>query len=115
MAAQLAEAGVAAEYEAGKLEYTTPATAHKYTWDFKLPNGIIVETKGIFDPTDRKKHILIREQNPEVDIRFVFTRSKATLSKASHTTYADWCIKNGFEYADKLIPPSWWKEIRKTK
>ena len=36
-----------------------------YTPDFVLDNGIIVETKGIFDSEDRRKHIAVREQHPE--------------------------------------------------
>jgi hypothetical protein len=56
---------------------------------------------------DRKKHLLIREQYPNLDIRFVFTNSKAKINKGSKTTYADWCDKNSFKYADKLIPKEW--------
>lgn len=98
------------EYEATKIKYTKPASHHTYTPDFiLLTNGIIVETKGIFDSDDRKKHLLVREQNPEYDIRFVFTNSKAKLYKGSKTTYAMWCDKNGFKYADKLIPKGWMK------
>lgn len=110
VARQLEVAGIRAEYEAGKVDYTMPESKHKYTWDFKLPNGIIIETKGRFVPTDRKKHLLIKAQHPELDIRFVFSRSKTTISKASKTTYADWCIKYGFQYADKLIPIAWLNE-----
>lgn len=110
IAEQLRQAGVVAAYEEDKIPYVTPATPHKYTPDFRLPNGIYIETKGRFETADRKKHLLIKEQHPELDIRFVFTRSKATISKASKTTYAMWCDKNGFQYADKWIPDAWLKE-----
>lgn len=108
VAKQLAVAGVAAKYEDkdSVIEYIVNET-RKYHPDFKLPNGIIVETKGRFTTEDRKKHKLIKEQHPELDIRFVFTRSKTKISKTSPTTYAMWCDKLGFKYADKLIPPSW--------
>lgn len=109
---QLQEAGITAEYEGGKVSYMTPAKAHKYTWDFKLPNGIIIESKGIFDATDRAKHMLIRQQHPELDIRFIFSYSKSKLYKGSPTTYAAWCNKNGFLFADKLIPPAWLTETK---
>ena len=46
-------------------------------------------------------------QHPEFDIRFVFTSSKNKISKNSKTSYADWCDKNGFLYADKFIPEEW--------
>jgi len=95
------------EYEKHKIKYTVPATDHTYTPDFRLPNGIFVETKGRFVTEDRKKHVLIKKQHPELDIRFVFQNSKNKIRKGSPTTYADWCIKHGFKYADKTIPQEW--------
>ena len=82
----------------------------KYTPDFVLPNGIIIESKGRFVTQDRQKHIYIREQHPHLDIRFVFSRSASRISKASKTTYAKWCSTKGFQYADKTIPVSWLNE-----
>ncbi len=93
--------------------YIKPATTHSYTPDFKLPNGIFVETKGRFVMEDRKKHILIKEQLPNLDIRFVFQNSKNKIRKGSKTTYADWCIKHGFKYADKTVPTEWILEVAK--
>lgn len=110
---QLTAANIPYEYEAHKVSYITPATPHKYTPDFKLPNGIFVETKGRFVTADRQKHLLIKGQHPELDIRFVFSSSKQRISKTSKTTYADWCEKHGFAYADKLIPQAWLKEKSK--
>ena len=72
-----------------------------------LSNGIIVESKGRFVTADRKKHLLIKKQHPTLDIRFVFSNSKAKINKGSKTTYGDWCDKHGFLYADKLIPEEW--------
>lgn len=97
-------------YEEQYLEYVVPQSTHKYTPDFVLPNGIIIETKGVWDAEDRKKHLLIREQHPELDIRFVFSRSKTYIYKGSSTTYASFCNKNGIKFADKLIPEEWLKE-----
>ena len=56
----LTERGVDFEYENLKvrwqlLEYKT------YTPDFKLPNGIIIESKGRFVGADRKKHLKITQ------------------------------------------------------
>lgn len=110
---QLAKAGVKAEYEQNKLAYFKPVTHHTYLADFVLPNGIIIESKGIFDVEDRKKHLLIQSQHPELDIRFVFSRSASKLYKGAKTTYADWCVKNGFKFADKLIPEAWLKEPKR--
>lgn len=97
-------------YERYYLNYTIPESSHTYTPDFVLPNGIVIETKGVWDAEDRKKHLLIKEQHPELDIRFVFTRSKTPIYKGSKTTYASFCEKYGFKYADKKIPDEWLKE-----
>jgi hypothetical protein len=105
--------GVEYEYEKHIIRYTSPPKAHKYTPDFKLPNGIIVETKGRFLTADRQKHLLIKAQHPELDIRFVFSNSKTKISKQSKTSYADWCDKHGFQYADKWIPDEWHQEPKK--
>ena len=93
------------KYEQYYLEYVVPESKHKYT-----PNGIIIETKGVWDAEDRKKHLLIKEQHPNLDIRFVFSRSATPIYKGSKTTYASFCDKNGIPYADKKIPEAWLKE-----
>lgn len=107
---QLDELSVEYEYEKLKIVYEVHEK-RTYTPDFKiLSNGIIVETKGRFLGADRKKHLLVKKQHPEIDIRFVFSNSKAKLSKGSSTSYADWCNKNGFKWADKLVPQEWLDE-----
>jgi len=106
---QLKEAGIDFEYESFKIEYEVQEF-RKYTPDFRLPNGIIIETKGRFVAADRKKHLLVQQQHPDLDIRFVFTNSKAKLNKGAKSTYADWCRKNGFFFADKWIPEEWLNE-----
>lgn len=110
VAEQLEQLGVEYTYEKVKLKYIRPASEHIYTPDFKLPNGIIVETKGRFLLADRMKHIMVKKHNPDVDIRFVFSNSNARISKASKTTYAMWCRKHGFLFADKTIPEEWINE-----
>jgi hypothetical protein len=107
---QIEGKGIVVQYESEKIPYIVPATQHTYNPDFKLPNGIIVETKGRFVAADRKKHQLVKEQHPTLDIRFVFSNSKNKISKNSKTTYGMWCEKNGFKYADKEIPDSWFLE-----
>jgi len=105
IAKQLDNLGVAIEYENLKISYQRKPS--KYTPDFELPNGIIIEGKGRFKSEDRSKHLLIKKQHPELDIRFIFSNSKSKLSKNSKTTYAMWCEKHGFLYADKEIPKEW--------
>lgn len=104
VANQLTDLGVDFEYEKTKIPYQIDA---KYIPDFVLPNGIIIECKGRFTSEDRRKMRLVKQQNPELDIRFVFTRSASKINKGSKTSYADWCSKYGFVCADKLIPGEW--------
>lgn len=121
---QLRELGLRFDYEPdwGKIQYVVPEQVRSYTPDFyittKSGKQIIVETKGLWDSKDRKKHLLIKKQRPDLDIRFVFTRSKAKISKVSTTTYADICEGKGrgpfkgatWKYADKVIPNEWLEE-----
>ena len=111
---QLKSLSVPFKYEEFKIKYEVHET-RTYTPDFELPNGIIVESKGRFVAADRKKHLLVKKQHPELDIRFVFSNSKAKITKGSKTSYGDWCDKNGYIYADKLIPEEWIKERGKKK
>lgn len=110
IAKQLESLGVYDVFELKKIKYIKPVTNHTYLVDFILPNGMCVESKGLFDSDDRKKHLLLKDQYPDLELRFVFSRSATKLYKGSKTTYADWCIKNGFKFADKLIPVEWLKE-----
>jgi hypothetical protein len=82
----------------------------KYKPDVVLPNGIIIEVKGYWLPEDRTKHLLIREANPALDVRFVFQNPNSRLRKGSQTTYAMWCDQHGFKHAARAIPPEWLKE-----
>ena len=106
------EIGIDAKYESFKIDWED-VRYRKYTPDFLLPNGIIIETKGLFTAEDRRKHLLVKKQNPVLDIRFVFESSKRRISKVSKTTYGMWCEKHGFLYADKLVPEDWLREETK--
>jgi hypothetical protein len=107
---RFAAAGVEAEYEPFRIPYVKPAKDHHYTPDWVLPNGIIVETKGMFTTEDRTKHRLIREQYPDLDIRFVFSNPNSRIGKKSKTSYADWCDRLGVKWAAKTTPQEWIKE-----
>lgn len=105
----LAECQKTVRYEQLKIEWED-LRYRTYTPDFQLDNGIFIETKGIFDSEDRYKHIEIRKQHPELDIRFIFSNAKGKLYKGSKTTYATWCEKNNFLYSHRLIPSKWLTE-----
>jgi hypothetical protein len=111
IADQLKAAGVPFEYESEKLEYEVPARTAKYVIDWKLPNGIIIESKGWLQAKDRQKMILVKQAHPDRDIRFVFERAKNPIYTGSKTSYAKWAEDHGFRYADKgVIPQSWLDE-----
>ena len=118
-ALELAAAGVVFKYEKHKVGYTKPARDCTYTPDFVItthPNGmqrekpLIIETKGRFETADRQKHLLVKRQNPTLDIRFVFNNPNAKISKTSKTTYADWCNKHGYLFAKDSVPLAWLTE-----
>lgn len=110
IAADLERAGHEVAFETVKIPFIQPTKPRHYTPDFPLRNGIVVETKGRFMTDDRVKHKLIKEQHPDLDIRFLFSNSRTKLSKSSPTTYGMWCAKHGFSYADKTIPQEWLDE-----
>lgn len=101
----LDDKGVAYEYEQTTIPYQRQES--KYKPDFELPNGVIIEVKGRFVSADRSKHLLVKEQHPEYDIRFLFMNAHQKLYKGSKTTYAEWCDKHGLLWAHKQIPDSW--------
>lgn len=98
------------EYEKEKISYVIEK---KYTPDFspdKYPFHL--EVKGYFRATDRQKHLAIKDQQPDVDVRFVFVRPENKIHPKSTTTYADWCDRHGFLWC-KLsdgLPKEWLKK-----
>lgn len=116
IAQQISNAGkVKFAFEKFFLPWTAPEKAHKYTPDFTLSNGIIVETKGLFQTNDRQKMKRVREIYPDLDIRFVFSNANARIAKKSKTTYGMWAEANGFKYAHRDIPLEWLDEPPEVK
>lgn len=101
------ENGFRVEYEPYSLAYLMKGN---YYPDFVLPNGIIVEAKGYFDSRARAKMIAVKKNNPELDIRMLFMNSRTKVRKGSKLTYADWCEKYKFPFADGMIPLEWFSE-----
>ena len=100
-------------YEEIKVHYTVE---RKYIVDFSV-GEIYIESKGYFSSADRGKHLKIKKQHPEVDIRFLFQRDNK-LGKKSKTTYSDWCKRHGFEYhvcSEGTVPQKWLKEIEQNE
>jgi len=69
----------------------------------------MVEAKGWFRSQDQRKHRNIKDQSPELDIRFVFMRLTSRV-QGSTMTCQEWCEKYGFKYSETTIPKEWIKE-----
>ncbi len=114
LAADLRSKGIEYKFEPTTLRYNVPSRVARYTPDFwvttRTGKVIVVESKGKFVTANRQLMLLVKAQHPDLEIRMVFSRSKETISKTSSTSYAMWCDKHGFQYADKLVPQEWLDE-----
>lgn len=97
------------KYETTKLKYTLPETSHRYLIDFELGPNSYLEVKGRLLATEKRKYLAVRDQHPEITLRFFFDKSDNKLYKGSKTTYAMWAEKNGFEWTDlkRGLPKEW--------
>lgn len=113
VAAQLGKEGVTFSYEGKRLPYL-PLKPSYYVLDFhQFPaSNIIIETKGWFRTSrERTRFLDIRQQYPDLDIRFVFSDANKPISKGSKTSYGAWCEQHGFKYATKVVPQEWLEEL----
>ena len=103
------------DYEVTKINYIVPESKHVYTVDWTLPKNILLETKGyLSDSQERNKYILIKQQFPDIDLRFIFANNKK-LCGGMKTTHEAWAIKNGFKYCsikDLDVIQSWIEESK---
>ena len=123
IAEQLDEAGEAYDYEKEALEIWLEVPKNqrikckgcegrelvknaKYTPDFFLKSGIIIESKGRFTAVDRRKALAVKQQHPELDYRMLFQFNNP-LTKGGKNRYSDWCIKHDIKYAVGKVPEEW--------
>ena len=99
------------EYEPMSVAYFVE---YKYKPDFVLPNGVIVEAKGYFRYKEQRMHRSIKEQHPELDIRFVFSNVNSRV-QGSRLTCANWCKKHNFLYSEEIVPHEWTKDVKKKR
>jgi len=103
--------GIAYEYEPCKLPYTV---TRNYIPDLKI-GDIYIEVKGYFRQDAQRKMRSMKEQHPELDIRFLFQRGKSTVQGAkkrkdgTKITCAEWAEKHNFIYAEEIIPDEWFR------
>ena len=111
----LKEKNIPCEYEKGKIEYEWLENKTYVPDFFLLNNGIILEVKGRFVLEDRKKHLFIKKQKPELDIRFIFDNPKAKLYKGGKMTNGSWCDKYKFKYSSlrEGVPEEWINERKR--
>jgi hypothetical protein len=86
------------DYEVTKVPYIVPESNHTYTVDWTLLKGLLIETKGyLADYNERKKYVLIKEQHPDIDLRFVFADPNKKCG-GMKTTHAQWADKHEFKW-----------------
>ncbi len=84
------------DYEVTVIPYTVPESQHKYTVDWTLLNGLLIETKGyLSDHQERTKYVLLKQQYPDLDLRFVFDNPNK-LCGGTKYTHAKWADKYKF-------------------
>lgn len=104
---QLHSSGVAYSFEDTKIPYILECD---YNPDFHLiKSNIFIETKGRLLPEDRRKHLALKKQHPELDVRFVFMYPNRNMPKTKQT-HETWATRNGFKWAIGSIPQAWLDE-----
>ena len=84
------------DYEVTKIPYTIPESKHAYTVDWTLLNGMLLETKGyLSDHQERYKYVLLKQQHPDLDLRFVFDNPNKLCggTKQTHGAWATHVIQ----------------------
>jgi uncharacterized protein YueI len=106
----LSNRGVSFEYEPDRITYSVE---RHYIPDLRLSDTLYVELKGYFRQDAQRKMKAVKEQHPELDIRFVFQNATSTIQGAkkrkdgSKMTCAEWAERNGFVWAEATIPEEW--------
>ena len=109
VALNIREQGGKFEYECRRFPYKP--RIRNYTPDFYIPEtDIYIEAKGRFLSSDRTKMLMIQQQHPDIDIRFLFMNCYQKLYKGSKTSYGQWCGKHNFKWANKIVPLDWLKK-----
>lgn len=99
LAKKFDEMGVLWKYEPCQIPWQPTVRMYKPDFWVKLPDGteFYVEAKGFFDGMARSKMACIREQYPDLDIRFVFMSDTKKLSKSTAAkTYKEWAERYGY-------------------
>ena len=86
--------------------------------DWTIPNGILIETKGyLSDHQERHKYVLLKQQYPSLDLRFVFDNVNK-LCGGTKYSHGAWATKHGFPFCsikDRDIIAQWIGECNEKK
>jgi len=94
----LKDLGIPWSYEVTKLDYHIPESTHSYLIDFSIQNKLHIELKGyLANAQERNKYLLIKEQYPDLDLRFIFANVNK-LCGGMKTTHGEWAKKYGFKF-----------------
>jgi hypothetical protein len=107
VAEQLEKQGIPLHYEEDVIQYTIPESNNKYHPDFRISKDVFLEAKGKWVAQDRKKHLLLKEQHPDIKIYIIFQNANQKIRKGSKTSYGDWATKHGIEWSHKVIKKEW--------
>ena len=75
--------------------------------------NIYIEIKGYFRQDAQRKMRNMKEQHPELDIRFLFQRGNSPVQGAkkrndgSKMTCSEWAEKHNYIYTEEIIPEEW--------
>jgi hypothetical protein len=111
----LEDNGIDFTYETYSYEYTAPVRKNRsrcedcgsknlvhegwYTPDFFVGDNLVVEAKGRFTATDRKKIKAVRDTVPELKDKLVMMlMCDNKLSKLAKMRYSDWCDNEGIDW-----------------
>jgi hypothetical protein len=106
---ELDREGIHYLYEPDKIVYQV----ERYYVPDLLINDIYIELKGYFREDAQRKMRAVKAQHPDLDIRFVFQNSKATIQGAkkrkdgSKMTCAEWADRYGFIWSHLRVPKEW--------
>lgn len=104
------------DYEVTKIPYVVPESNHTYLVDWTA-GKILFETKGyLSDYQERNKYVLIKQQYPDLDLRFVFDNPNK-LCGGTKMTHAKWAEKVGYKWCgvnDIDILTEWFNEHKNT-
>ena len=85
VAMSLNRRGVDFKFEPDKIPYQRDPSV--YIPDFYIPkNNIYIEVKGRLTQQDRVKHLLVKKQNPDFEVKFFFANANKKIYKGSKTT-----------------------------